>query len=83
MSTLIPDVDVPEGKTDKFVVERFTIGKNDLALSMMSFGGRSPGPGTYTRLRRSHGFGGTIMSDTQAEKRGTTTRRFSRRTAAC
>jgi hypothetical protein len=63
-------VDIPEGQSGNWRVERYTVSKDDAAMerirSLFSFSsrGRSVPEGTYTRLLR----GGTIvMSDTPDE----------------
>lgn len=68
----IPNVDVPEGQSGSWRVERFTVNDQDIQLHNLRClfhtgqGGRIMEPGTYTRLM--HG-GGIVMSDTPAEKR--------------
>ena len=57
---------LPEGELGDTRVERFEIDKMGAALSLFSYGGRAPQPGTYTRLMRS---GSLWMSDTDAELR--------------
>lgn len=60
-------VDVPEGTHGTVAVERFEIGRNDLAnLREAWHGGRDALPGTYTKLTRN---GRLWMSDTTAERR--------------
>jgi spermidine synthase len=67
----IPNVDIPEGASGKWRVERFTVSEEDVRLHNMrcswqaGMGGRTIKAGTYTRLMR----GSTVvMSDTDAEK---------------
>lgn len=59
-------VDMPEGESGKWRVERITVEPNDSALVYYSLKGRDLQPGTYTRLM--HG-GSVVMSDTPAEWR--------------
>lgn len=59
-------VNVPEGKSGNWKVERFTISKKDCQMAVFSYGHRTPMPGTYTRLMNS---GTVVMSDTDAEMR--------------
>lgn len=65
---LIPNVDVPEGQSGIWKVERFTI-ENDVQFRLWNLramrDGRGVVPGEYTRLTRN---GEVIMSDTTAEK---------------
>lgn len=61
---MITPVTVPEGVSGAWRVERFEIGKHDAALSLFSYGARTPRPGTYTRLMCR---GTVVMSDTPAE----------------
>lgn len=64
---LIPNVDVPEGVSGNWKVERFTIEPSDPSLFLFNLraGRRGVRPGYYTRLMR----GSTVvMSDTDAEK---------------
>jgi len=68
----IPCVDIPEGVSGNWRVERFTVSEKDVALHNIrcmfkaGFGNRTMRAGTYTRIVR-----GTlcVMSDTDAEKR--------------
>lgn len=66
---LVPPVDLPEGRSGEWAVERFTVDPRSASLFNIIHAGpgrRSLRPGTYTRLRR----GSTIvMSDTDAERR--------------
>lgn len=67
---MIPSVSVPEGKSGKWSIEKFTIGQEE-RLSIfnlrLAMHGRSIPPGTYTRLLCEGR--GVIMSDTPAERR--------------
>lgn len=60
---------VPEGRQGPWVVERFAVTTDGAALASFQSPRRSIPPGTYTRLRRTGGFGPTGMSDTPAEYR--------------
>lgn len=65
---LIPNVDVPEGESGSWKVERFEISGAELSLFNLRAsikGGRFVKAGTFTRLMRD---GEVIMSDTDAEK---------------
>lgn len=68
---LIPSVDVPEGQSGEWRVERFAVSKDDVFLHNLQCafhagqGNRAMRPGTYTRLLCG---GEVIMSDTSAEK---------------
>lgn len=68
---LIPAVDVPEGQSGVWRVERFTVTDKDVGLHNMrcafspGMGRRTISDGTYTRLMRGRE---VIMSDTEAEK---------------
>lgn len=56
-------VNVPEGKSGSWSIEKFTVPKKDIA-SFFSYGCRAPSPGDYTKLT----CGSTVvMSDTGAE----------------
>ncbi len=57
-------VDVPEGVSGDWAIERFEVTKEDSAFGLFTFGNRTPYPGEYTRLmcRRE-----VVMSDTPAE----------------
>lgn len=59
-------VDLPECSQDGLSIERFTIGRDNIHNAMLSLGGRSTRPGTYTGLMLN---GHLWMSDTDAEKR--------------
>lgn len=65
----IPFVDVPEGVSGNWRIERFTTTPEELMLhnlrSLFSPGRRQMEPGTYTRLMRGQIL---VMSDTKAEK---------------
>src|SRR3990167_8481675 len=69
---LIPCVDVPEGASGVWRVERFTVSDDDIRLfnlrcAFQPGGGRwMIKPGTYTRLTCGSQL---VMSDTPAEKR--------------
>lgn len=63
---MIGPVIVPEGQSGAWRIERFEITAYDSAMSVFSFGGRAPRPGTYTRLMRDRT---VVMSDTPAEMR--------------
>ncbi|XAI96552.1 methyltransferase [Microcystis phage Mae-JY35] len=60
-------VDIPEGRSGPWSVERFEVDKSSVALMRLSFEGRGCRPGTYTRLN--HASRGVVMSDTPAEQR--------------
>lgn len=57
-------LDVPEGESGSWKVERFEVTNNDSFASMFSYGARCVRPGSYTKLTRN---GRVIMSDTSAE----------------
>lgn len=57
-------VDVPEGVSGIWRVERFDVGEHDLGRLSFAMDGRPIPPGTYTRLMRG---GHLVMSDTPAE----------------
>jgi hypothetical protein len=66
--------EIPEGETEHWAVERFTVSGEDERRGMMracnpSSGGRYVPKGTYTRLVRQteRGFAGPMMSDTPDE----------------
>jgi len=60
-------VNVPEGTSGKWKVERFTVPEHDVQALMYALnGGRPIPPGTYTRLIREKAFD-PMMSDTPAE----------------
>lgn len=59
-------VDLPECSQGGLSIERFTIGQSDIHNAILSLGGRSTRPGTYTALKLN---GRLWMSDTDAEKR--------------
>jgi hypothetical protein len=63
--TIIPKVDIPEGTSGPWTVERFTIAPDSPGLLYLSLKGRGLPPGEYTRLL--HEQRGCIMSDTPAE----------------
>lgn len=63
---VVPKVDVPEGTSGPWAVERFTVDPTRSVISLFSYGGRAPTPGDYTRLMRN---GSVWMSDTNAERR--------------
>ena len=58
-------VNVPEGKSGKWAVEKFTVKENDTWAIHYALYGRPVPPGTYTRLM--NGGHDPIMSDTPAE----------------
>jgi hypothetical protein len=68
-------VDVPEGKSGVWLVERFTVNESGSRLDAMrnamhGMGGRYVPPGMYTRLVNTGGvFFDTVMSDTPDEVR--------------
>jgi len=69
LSDRIPDVDVPEGVSGNWRVERFEISESDSSYSMLSLMNHGRGfirPGTYTRMLRGETL---VMSDTPDEKR--------------
>lgn len=72
MKTKIPNVDISEGTSGHWRVERFTVSQEDVRLHNMrcmfqpGMGARTMDAGTYTRLMRGRE---VIMSDTRAEKR--------------
>ena len=72
MSEEIPNVDVPEGKSGVWRVERFTVSADDIRLHNLrcaikpGMGNRMMKEGAYTRLVRGSEI---VMSDTHAEKR--------------
>jgi len=57
-------VNVPEGTCGDWKVEKFSISKDDWRV--ISYGGRAPFPGNYTRLKHN---GVVVMSDTDIEQR--------------
>lgn len=63
-------VDVPEGESGDWKIERFTVTDDDISIHNIrcsfkaGMGGRTMKAGTYTKLTRN---GRTIMSDTPAE----------------
>ena len=59
-------VNVPEGQSGNWKVERFTISKEAALISVFSYGARMPSPGEYTLLVNG---GEVVMSDTGAEMR--------------
>jgi len=59
-------VNIPEGKSGDWEVEKFTISKKEARMSVFNYGHRMPSAGTYTRLMEKRH---TIMSDTGAEQR--------------
>ncbi|MBN2302083.1 MAG: hypothetical protein JXN60_06145 [Lentisphaerae bacterium] len=63
---LIPNVNLPEGQSGNWKVEKFTISKREATLYNVNAHGRPVREGTYTRLVRN---GKVVMSDTPAEKR--------------
>lgn len=69
-SELIPSVDVPEGESREWKIERFRVSKEDAKWHNMMESirgrGRTIHPGKYTRLMRSRD---VVMSDTDSEKR--------------
>lgn len=73
MDDIIPMVDVPEGESEHFVVERFKVTKEEADLFNLGDtlrGGTGPiRPGTYTRLIAKNPFVDPIMSDTPSERR--------------
>lgn len=62
----IESVEVPEGRSGDYSVERFTVSEQDAKFSTFSYSGRYVTAGTYTRLRRGRT---VVMSDTPAERR--------------
>lgn len=64
MSRLIPLVDVPEGKSGSWAVERFSVSKEDAGFFNIGNRGRAILPGSYTRLMCGRC---VVMSDTPAE----------------
>lgn len=64
---MIPLVDVPEGQSGDWRVERFEVSNEpSVALLSLAMSGRSFRPGRYTKLTYR---GSVIMSDTPAEQR--------------
>jgi hypothetical protein len=59
-------INIPEGVSGNWKVERFTISESASEMSLFSYKARRPDPGTYTKLTRG---GHVIMSDTPAELR--------------
>ncbi len=59
-------VDVPEGKSGEWKVEKFTVTENDMRGISYALHGRPVPAGTYTRLMRD-GAWDPMMSDTPAE----------------
>lgn len=58
-------VDIPEGKSGEWAIEKFTVEDSFQLMRMM---GRAPKVGeTYTRLMRDKSYDGPMMSDTPAE----------------
>lgn len=70
-NVLIPNVDVPEGVSGSWKIERFTVTDADVKLHNMrcmrqaGMGHRTIKAGTYTRLMHERS---VVMSDTDAEK---------------
>lgn len=67
----IPNVDIPDGKSGDWFVEKFEVNEKELWLfnlrcDIHGSSNRRMEPGTYTRLVRG---GAVVMSDTPAEKR--------------
>jgi hypothetical protein len=60
---------IPEGKSGKWVVERFTVSEAGSAFSGFKDVRRQVPPGDYTRLVCTSGCGDTVMSDTISEYR--------------
>lgn len=58
-------VNVPEGVSGEWRVEKFSISPTESMVSMFSYGSRAPSPGTYTRLMHNNT---VVMSDTPAER---------------
>ncbi len=63
---MLPKVTVPEGVQHDVEVVKFTIGREDAARALWSYGSRSPTAGEYTKLVMQ---GEVMMSDTKAEIR--------------
>jgi Spermidine synthase len=59
-------VQVPEGTSGDWRVEKFVVSPEDSARSLFSYRDRAPSPGTYTRLMRGRT---VVMSDVPAEMR--------------
>ncbi len=59
-------VNVPEGKSGDWKVEKFTVTENDIGRIHYALHGRPVPPGIYTRLKR-EGDWDPMMSDTPAE----------------
>ena len=57
-------VNIPEGVSGHWKVEKFTISDNEARMAVFSYGGRAPSAGTYTKI--THG-GTVVMSDTNSE----------------
>jgi len=62
-------VDVPEGRSGPWRVERFTVEKDDLGRIHYALQGRDVTPGTYTRLMKDGRPHDPMMSDTPSEVR--------------
>ena len=61
-------VDIPEGKSEKWYIEKFTVNEKDFGrLYYQLHGGRDVPPGTYTRLMLDHSFNNPMMADTPSE----------------
>ena len=62
--SLLEKVEVPEGKSGVWSVERFEVKEAESMMSFFAYRGRAPHPGWYTRLSCGRE---VIMSDTPAE----------------
>lgn len=62
-------VDVPEGESGDYKVERFTVNQDDSVMSFLTGKGRGVPSGTYTRLKGPGCWFGPVMSDTPDEYR--------------
>jgi len=61
-------VDIPDGKSGQWYVEKFTVEDNiSKTIFNMHAGGRGVPSGTYTRLMRDNSWNNPMMSDTPAE----------------
>jgi hypothetical protein len=59
-------VNLPDGKSGDWTLEKFKITKDESVMSLFSYGGRAPSPGDYTRLKYKNE---VVMSDTPSEQR--------------
>lgn len=66
MDDWMPKVDIPEGHSGNWRIERFTVSESEARFDALRSGYRSVRQGTYTRLMCGDE---TVMSDTHAERR--------------